>query len=1158
MANSPAQNLSTVALYVKSTASAFNVSTSGATQLSVDSVGNLIMNSTASSFEADFSNANPLLRTWHVTTTPNSNSLVGVHPSGNSTVSSWIATSNSNVLATSYAVIEANASNIRIASDVQGLASYLPLTMMTSGREQLRVDVNGNVGIGSSAPVFKLDVTGAIRATGNINVGGSLVFSDGSVITPATLNTSIFDYTGNGVTTTFSTGNYFATSTVATNVYIQGVYQRKNQYSWVGTNIIFNSAPPVGTAIEILVNTLANSINVPSAGTVTPAALSTGGPGWDTNGNLSVLGVTYTNGLISNINVGIGSSSPVVALDVFGSTNISGNLKVLGVATLSNPSINGNTTVGGNLLVSGSNTQINSANTTIQGNLLIGSNLVVNGSNTQINSANTTIVGNLLIGSNLVVNGSNTQINSANTTIGGNLIVNSVNTNINSNNAYVNGNLNLSTGNLNLTGLGQRITGDFSNATATSRVMFQSSTANGNTGVIAIPNGAGTDAAWRVYNANDPSNASFADIGITTGAAYIRSLASGSGTVIPLTFTVGSSERMRLTTTGNLQIGATTQTINPTAVEVINNLNGGGTEWVNNNNGGGNVSALSTGGLAFGTFTGGVGSEIVTERMRIDASGNMGIGLSNPSVKLQLYNASADTATYVTSGSVTTTVTASNTNANGQIGTTTSNPLLLLSGGTERMRITSTGNIGIGTTVTTVYDGQASGRPLVAAAASSSTTAGASTAALAVFNTDQTAENFAQINFGGLTPNNTNLYSSAIIAASVGPRVSGQYPTGNLVFMTSTTINFAPTEKLRITSQGNVGIGSSTPVQLLDVAGNVNVVGTLIMGSSFLRNRLINGGMQVAQYGTSAAPTVANFTYSMDRFFCAINSGTSGYTVTQLSQANTGLSGFYNALRYQRNSGQTNTTTMAFGQTIETANCYDLAGQTVTLSFWARAGANFSAASSQITARVATGTGTDQGSAGAYNGTWTGYAQTNTVVTITTSWVRYSIAVTIPSGVNEIQILFYWAGVGTAGTNDYADFTGIQFEPGPVATPFERKLYDQVLIDCQRYYYRHTSSGSFTQFGVGVCTSTTAILVNVPLPVTMRVPPTAIDYAAVGNFVVFDGVANTTLTGISLSYVGQNSAGVSGTVASGLTQTRPAMFEANGASTAYIGFNAEL
>jgi hypothetical protein len=310
------------------------------------------------------------------------------------------------------------------------------------------------------------------------------------------------------------------------------------------------------------------------------------------------------------------------------------------------------------------------------------------------------------------------------------------------------------------------------------------------------------------------------------------------------------------------------------------------------------------------------------------------------------------------------------------------------------------------------------------------------------------------------------------------------------------------TQQMVISSTGNVGIGSATPQQTLDVQGNVNVLNTVIMGSSFLRNRMINGAMQVAQYGTSVAPTVSNFTYAMDRFFCAINSGTSGYTVTQLSQANTGLSGFYNALRYQRNSGQTNTTTMAFGQTIETANCYDLAGQTATLSFWARAGSNFSAASSQITARVATGTGVDQGSSGAYNGTWTGYAQTNTVVTITTSWVRYSIAVPIPAGVNEIQVLFYWAGVGTAGTNDYADFTGIQFEAGPVATAFERRLYGHEVSLCQRYFTSSFPIGTAPSSGAssylqtsGAAALTTSISASwVQYSVAMRSAPTITFY----------------------------------------------------------------
>ena len=44
-------------------------------------------------------------------------------------------------------------------------------------------------------------------------------------------------------------------------------------------------------------------------------------------------------------------------------------------------------------------------------------------------------------------------------------------------------------GNLTFTGAGNRITGDFSNATVANRVMFQSSTTNGNTVVGVLPMG---------------------------------------------------------------------------------------------------------------------------------------------------------------------------------------------------------------------------------------------------------------------------------------------------------------------------------------------------------------------------------------------------------------------------------------------------------------------------------------------------------------------------------------------------------------------------------------------------------------------------------------------------------------------------------------------
>ena len=166
---------------------------------------------------------------------------------------------------------------------------------------------------------FTIDGQGNITSTSNTIVGRSLVFSDGSVLSTASGASAVFDYTGDGVTTAFSTGNYSATSTLNTNVFISGVYQRKNQYTWSGTTITFTQPPPAGLSIEINIQTINTVITVPSAGTVTPSTLSTGGPSWDTFGNVTVssnLSVLGTGNSYFAGNVGIGSSSPTVKLDI--------------------------------------------------------------------------------------------------------------------------------------------------------------------------------------------------------------------------------------------------------------------------------------------------------------------------------------------------------------------------------------------------------------------------------------------------------------------------------------------------------------------------------------------------------------------------------------------------------------------------------------------------------------------------------------------------------------------------------------------------------------------------------------------------------------------------------------------------------------------------
>jgi len=226
-----------------------------------------------------------------------------------------------------------------------------------------------------------------------------------------------------------------------------------------------------------------------------------------------------------------------------------------------------------------------------------------------------------------------------------------------------------------------------------------------------------------------------------------------------------------------------------------------------------------------------------------------------------------------------------------------------------------------------------------------------------------------------------------------------------------------------------------------------------------LKNRIINGDMGIDQRnaGASVTLTAANFVYPVDRMFAFRASGTSG-AITQ--RVSSGITGGAYALRIQRNSGDTSTAALGFGQAIESYNCQNMAGNSVTMSFKARIGANFSGASNQITARIGTGTGTDQSSANFYNNAWTGQSNTSNSITLTTSWVSYSVTISAGSSVNQLGILFFYSPVGTASTNDWFEITDVQLEQNTSATPFERRLYGQELANCQRYYEKSVNQGT--------------------------------------------------------------------------------------------------
>ena len=140
-------------------------------------------------------------------------------------------------------------------------------------------------------------------------------------------------------------------------------------------------------------------------------------------------------------------------------------------------------------------------------------------------------------------------------------------------------------------------------------------------------------------------------------------------------------------------------------------------------------------------------------------------------------------------------------------------------GGSERVRVDSSGNVSIGTSVNSVLDQVGGARPLLVQKSDTSTTIAGSTAAITITNGDTTTSNTAQLNFAAITGASTSQYSSAVISGIFGARTNGQYPAGQLAFSTSTSLNAAPTEKMRIDASGNVLIGTTSYQAKLTVYG---------------------------------------------------------------------------------------------------------------------------------------------------------------------------------------------------------------------------------------------------------------------------------------------------------------------------------------------------
>lgn len=363
----------------------------------------------------------------------------------------------------------------------------------------------------------------------------------------------------------------------------------------------------------------------------------------------------------------------------------------------------------------------------------------------------------------------------------------------------------------------------------------------------------------------------------------------------------------------------------------------------------------------------------------------------------------------------------------------------------------------------------------------------------------------------GATALSLILVAGAALAAGLytnGLPVAGgtQYPTT----IPLTGIETIPVDT-NLTAGQNPASMAVTTLQLSGYARGLAGGGNALIGGDATSN--------LWQRATTGSSVTTTLTYGgPDRWFYWSGTNTA-MTVSRTSTAADLPSGYQYAFKMARTSGQTGVVQMCMGQVVEGANAYQFQGQTAELSFNAYTGANFSAASSNMTAYIVTGTGSAESAStmafalnagGGGSSTWTGQANATAAVislgAVSTAG-RYGAVATIPATATEIAVVLCYTPVGTASTNDYVAFDGIQLLRNPALAAYvsstvgyastsiplssysRRNMADETQAQ-QRYFQKIAESAAVTPIAPCAAIDTTHTNCYLTFPTTMRTVPT--------------------------------------------------------------------
>jgi hypothetical protein len=362
-------------------------------------------------------------------------------------------------------------------------------------------------------------------------------------------------------------------------------------------------------------------------------------------------------------------------------------------------------------------------------------------------------------------------------------------------------------------------------------------------------------------------------------------------------------------------------------------------------------------------------------------------------------------------------------------------------------------------------------------------------------------------------------------------------------------------------AKGDLTVGNGTNLSgVLGVGNNGDTIVADSSTSTGLRytagtvsdNPVLNSAMQIWQRGTTSPDSASN-PYTADRWQLT-RSGVGGVTVSrQVTGDTTNLPFIQYSARVQRTAGTTSVQAYYLCESLETINSIPFVGKTVTISYYARKGANYSSTSDILNGILYSGTGTDQNIISGFTGQATVVSENKT---LTSTWQRFSSTGTVSSSATQLSLVFGSSPTGTAGANDWFEITGVQIDVGNVALPFRTATgtIQGELAACQRYYWQSPITAAYAAFGSGFWVNAGTFQAVVKLPVQMRVIPTV----ATSNLIASIGVINSALTSVVVignqstvdnAYISGNGSG---------TTAYPGYLSTNNSSAGYLGLSSEL